>query len=208
LVSSAVLLAVALLAAACAWTPASLPSVYTVTPAPAEPAMVVTPAAGTAEALVIAVSTLAAGWLTFDDAGAGYSLSYPQDVHISTGRSKAGIYTTRIQFRIPGVDGYQGMLIRVEPNPAGVGVEQTIAALYERFTGEDAPADVLAALADATVDGLPGVQMGEGGDFAIVVPYADRVFIIAPVHDQATVALDPQALALFYEVLATLRVQR
>ena len=49
-----------------------------------------------------------------------------------------------------------------------------------------------------------GVQVGAEGDFSLVLPYGDRVFIIAPVHDLVTTGLDPQALALFYEVLATL----
>jgi hypothetical protein len=50
------------------------------------------------------------------------------------------------------------------------------------------------------------VQLGAGPDFSLVVPFEDHVYIIAPVHDLATTAPDPRALALFYQILATLRI--
>jgi hypothetical protein len=191
--------------AACAQTP--LPDVTQ--PQTAQPqTAVVESAQKTAGALATTAPTLTAGWQVFNDPEAGYTLSYPPDVHISTGKSKAGVYTTRIQFHVPGVEGYQGMLVRVEPNPAGAGVEQTVAALYERLMGQAATGETIKALKGLAVDGLAGVRMGEGGDFAVVVPYGDRVYVIAPVHDMATTSLDPQALALFSQVLSTLRIQR
>ncbi len=170
------------------------------------------PATAAVEALATAAPELTADWQTYTDPEAGYSVRYPPGVHFSAGQSKAGIYTARIQFRIPGVDGYQGMLIRVEPNPTGQGLEQIAGEFYRRFVADDTlreraaerPADLLAGLEQVTVAGLSGVQVGTEGDFSLVLPYGDRVFIIAPVHDLVTTGLDPQALALFYEVLATL----
>ena len=72
-----------------------------------------------ATALPTALTDVTAGWETYTDAEAGYTLRYPPGMHFSAGKSRAGVYTARLQFRIPGVQGYQGMLIRVEPNPAG-----------------------------------------------------------------------------------------
>jgi hypothetical protein len=177
------------------------------------------PAPAAVQAFVTAAPELTAGWQTYTDPEAGYSVRYPPGVHFSAGQSKAGIYTARIQFRIPGVDGYQGMLIRVEPNPTGQGLEQVVGEFYRRFAAngaagqraeeraEERAADLLAGLEQVTVAGLSGVQVGTERDFSLVLPYGDRVFIIAPVHDLVTTGLDPQALALFYEVLATLQLE-
>jgi hypothetical protein len=157
-------------------------------------------------ALASAVPTLAAGWTTYTDPVLGYSLSFPQDVDFTSGMSKAGVYTARLQFNVPGVDGYQGMVLRVEPNPEARGIEQVVEDLYRRSLMGDPPADWAAQLGAVTVAGLSGRQMGQGGDFSLVVPYQDRVYILAPVHDLTATALDPQALALFYQILGTLRM--
>lgn len=159
--------------------------------------------------LPTAAAELLAGWETYTDPAAGYTVRYPPGVHFSAGKSRAGISTARIQFRVPGVDGYQGMLIRVEPNPEGQGVEAAASAVYRRFIAAaetGLPADWFAGLEHVTVGGLAGVQVGHEGDFSLVVPYRDRLYIIAPVHDMAMTGLDPQALALFYQVLGTLEV--
>ena len=63
--------------------------------------------------------------------------------------------------------------------------------------------DLLQQLGGVSVVGLSGMQLGQGGDFSLVVPYEDHVYIIAPVDDVATTALDPQALALFYQILSS-----
>lgn len=173
------------------------------------------PITAAAEAVAAAVPEPTGDWQTYTDPEAGYSIRYPPGVHFSAGQTTAGIYTARIQFRIPGVEGYQGMLIRVESNPTGQGLEQIVGDFYRRFAaagtpeerGGERPAYLLAELEQVTVAGLSGVQVGTEGDFSLVLPYGDRVFIIAPVHDLATTGLDPQALALFYEVLATLELE-
>ena len=152
-----------------------------------------------------ALPTLAAGWVAFTEPGLGYTLQYPEDVMLTSGVSPAGVHTTRLQFRIPGVDGYQGMLIRAEPNPEGKGLEEVVQKLYDDYLLGEPPVDLLAQ-ATQNIAGLTAAQIGAGGDFSLVVPIKDYVYIIAPVHDMATTSIDPQALALFYQILATLKV--
>lgn len=188
------------LLAACS-APAAMPS-----PSQATPEAVIVPTA--VAALVTALPATAAAWTTYTEPGLGYSLSFPQDVEFSSGTSKAGVHTARLQFRVPGADGYQGMVLRVEPNPEGRDIEQVAQELYRRNWLEEPPADWLQQQDDVSIAGLSGVQLNWGHDFSLVVPYADHVYIIAPVHDTATTAISPEALALFYQVLATLKVAR
>lgn len=162
----------------------------------------------TVGAIDTALPAIAARWTTYTDAALGYSLSFPDDAEFSSGTAKNGIYTARIQFRIPGVDGYQGMVLRAEPNPQHAEIEALVQDIYRRgFPGEQPPA-ISSTTRPVTVAALPAIQIGEGGDFTLVVPYADYVYVIAPVHGLATTSIDPQALALFYQVLATLEIRR
>jgi hypothetical protein len=190
------LLASPVLLAACA-TPA--PSTDSVTPVGSELPTVIA-------SVATALPGAAAGWMTYVEPTLGYSLSFPEDVEFTYGTSKAGIYTARLQFTLPGVDGYQGMVLRVEPNPERRGIEQVAQEIYSRGLLSEPPADALQQFSDVTVAGLSGVQVGTGPDFSLVVPYEDYTYIIAPVHDVATTAADPQTIALFYEILSTLRI--
>ena len=164
--------------------------------------------ATTAPAIATAAPTVIAGWNTFTEPVLGYTLSYPAGTLITSGVSPAGVYTTRLQFRVPGVHGYQGMLIRVEPNPQGRGLEQVVAQLYEDYLLGEAPADLLAQLPTTTVDGLSAAQIRSGDDFSLALPIGPYVYIIAPVHDLTTTGLDPHALELFYQILATIKVSQ
>jgi hypothetical protein len=161
-----------------------------------------------APAIATVAPTAVAGWNTFTEPTLGYTLSYPQDAIIDSGVSPAGVYTTRLQFRIPGADGYQGMVVRVEPNPGGRGLEVALARLYSDYLMSEPPADLLAALPQKTIAGLAATQMGGADDFALVLPVGDYVYQIAPVHDMASTSMDPQALALFEQILGTLQVRR
>jgi hypothetical protein len=149
------------------------------------------------------------GWRTYTDPAAGYSIGLPPGVDFRAGWNAAGVYTARAQFKVPGVTGYQGLVVRVEPNPQGHGLEQILEGFYRLSTAEQPPADLLAQAQSLTVAGLAAVKTaGQGDDFAIVVPYGDKICYLAPVHDMATTGLDPHAMALFNEILGTFRVVR
>ena len=169
------------------------------------------PGAPSAEVAALASALPPAGasaWTSYTDPRLGYTISMPQDAEFTSGTSKAGIYTARIQFTLPGAAGYQGMVVRVEPNAQHQGIEQIARDLYRSNLLKEPPADLLQQLQTVTVAGLSGVQMGQGADFSLVVPFEDHVYIFAPVHGEATSETDPQALALFYQILATLRISR
>jgi hypothetical protein len=157
-------------------------------------------------ALETVLPGLPATWRTYTDANLGYTLRFPQDAEFTSGMSKAGIYTARLQFRVPGADGYQGMVLRVEPNPEGRGIEQIVQEIYRRNLLAEPPADWRQQLGGVTVAGLSGVQLGRGPDISLIVPAGGRIYIIAPVHGTATTAVDPKALELFYQILASLRL--
>jgi hypothetical protein len=181
--------ALLLFAASCAPLPPQVNAVATAVPA-----------------IATAAPPVAADWNAFTEPTLGYTIRYPQDVLMTTGVSQAGVHTTRLQFRMPGVDGYQGMLIRAEPNPTGRGLEEIVAALYDDYLMGEPPDNLLASLPEQTVAGLPAAQLGTDSDFSIVLPIGDYTYIIAPVHDLCATDIDTAALDLFYQVLATLEV--
>jgi len=149
-----------------------------------------------------------AAWRTYTDPALGFSFSYPADAHFSSGVDRRGVSTTRLQFRIPGVEGYQGMVVRVEPNPEGRGIEQVLADLYRPATGEVPVDELLAQFEQFAVAGVAGIRTTSSeGDFSVLVPLGDRVYIFAPVHSAVATAVDPAALDLFYRVLQTVTVQ-
>lgn len=155
--------------------------------------------------------TIPEGWRTFTDPAAPFTLRYPEDVYFSAGQSKQGVYTARLQFQLPDVEGYQGMLIRVEPNAEGHGIEQIVGDLYKRYTEGELPAALLADAQALVLSGQTGMRVtgltGASEDFTVVLPYGDRVFLIAPVHDMISPSIDRQALELFSQILATLEVR-
>jgi hypothetical protein len=172
----------------------------------ATPAPQIDAIATAAPLVATAAPAVAAEWSSFTEPILGYTIRYPRDTVITSGVSPAGVYTTRLQFRVPGVDGYQGMVIRVEPNPEGRGLEEVIPQLYEDYLLGEAPEDLLAGLPRQTIAGLTAAQVGSGGDFSLVLPIGDVVYVIAPVHDLTTTSIDPQALELFYQILSTMQV--
>ncbi len=141
----------------------------------------------------------------------GYSISLPPDVDLTAGTSPAGIYTAHAQFTLPGVPGYQGMVLRIEPNPGSQGIETILARLHQAAAQEQAPANLAAQAQALTVSGLVAVRAVPGGsaddgDYTIVVPYRDKIYMLAPVHDLPLSAIAPQAQALFDQVLASFQV--
>lgn len=58
------------------------------------------------------------GWYLYTDQEAGYSFSYPPDALFQTSKEGAFDYKSAyLQFHIPSMNGYQGMMIQVLSNP-------------------------------------------------------------------------------------------
>ncbi|NIO68745.1 MAG: hypothetical protein GTN71_06800 [Anaerolineae bacterium] len=163
-------------------------------------------AAPTATATPRPTPVIPEDWLVFCDPEAGCTFSYPADADFKAGKSKFGIYTIRLQFRMPDVIGYQGMVIHVVPITDSSSMDDILAQLYESSPQELSLDEWLAQLEPTTVGSQTGFKTAcaEGSsDFSIVIPHENKVYIAAPVHDIAATCVDPQALDLFYRVLET-----
>jgi len=175
------------------------------TPQPA-PAATTLVAASTATAAPLPTPTTPEDWLVFCDPEAECAFGYPADADIKAGKSRLGTYTIRLQFRMPDVMGYQGMVIHVVPITDSFSMDDVLAQLYESSPQDLSLDEWLAQLEPTTVGSQTGFRTScaEGSsDFSIVIPHEDRVYIAAPVHDMAATCVDPQTLELFYQVLET-----
>lgn len=160
--------------------------------------------------VVVTPAMLDNGWYRYTDPELGYSFNYPSETRVKIGKSRFGNHSARLQFKLPGVVGYQGMVIRVEGNPNDLPIEQMLAQLYERSAQELAPEELLSQVEVITVAGLPGIKtsiLPTNTEFSILFLYNNRVYTLAPVHGSSANAVDPKALSLFYEVLETFEVK-
>jgi hypothetical protein len=163
-------------------------------------------AASTTTAAPLPTPAIPEGWLAFRDPEAECTFCYPADADLKAGKSRLGIYTIRLQFQMPDVVGYQGMVIHVVPMTDPSSMDDILAQLYESSPGELSLEEWLAQLEPTTVGSQTGFKTScaEGSsDFSVVIPHDDRVYIAAPVHDIAATCVAPQALQLFYQVLET-----
>jgi hypothetical protein len=150
-------------------------------------------------------------WLVFCDPEAGCTFSYPADADFQAGESKFGIYTIRLQFQMPDVMGYQGMVIHVVPMTDSSSVDDILAQLYESSPQDLSLDEWMAQLEPTTVGSQTGFKTpcAEGSsDFSIVIPHESKVYIAAPVHDIAAMCVNPQTLEMFYRVLETFIVNQ
>jgi hypothetical protein len=150
-------------------------------------------------------------WLVFCDPEAGCTFSYPADADFQAGESKFGIHTIRLQFQMPDVMGYQGMVIHVVPMTDSSSVDDILAQLYESSPQDLSLDEWMAQLEPTTVGSQTGFKTpcAEGSsDFSIVIPHENKVYIAALVHDIAATCVDPQTLEMFYRVLETFIVNQ
>jgi hypothetical protein len=168
-------------------------------------------AASTTTAAPLPTPTSPEDWLVFCDPDAECTFSYPADADMKAGKSRLGIYTIRLQFRMPDVTGYQGMVIHVVPITDSFSMDDILAQLYESSPRDLSLEEWLAQLEPTTVGSQTGFKTScaEGSsDFSIVIPLEDKAYIATPVHDIAAICVGPQALELFYRVLETFIVNQ
>jgi hypothetical protein len=175
------------------------PQVNEIAPLPSQPAVT----------LVVTPEVLDNGWYQYTDPELGYSFSFPPETRVKIGRSRFGNHSAQLQFKLPGMAGYQGMVIRVEGNPNDLPIERMLAQLYERSAQELAPGELLSQVEVITVAGLPGIKtsiLPTNTEFSILFLYNQHVYTLAPVHGPTTNAVDPQALELFYQIVDSFKV--
>ena len=112
-----------------------------------------------------------------------------------------------IQFLIPDQP-YQGMSIRIEPNPKGLTAANFARQLYEINTQKPATAAFSDSLQTMEVGGVSAVQAvipGSNTELTVIVPYDVEVYIVSPVHDIAATKVATETLTLFHQVLDTMK---
>ena len=178
---------------------------------PASDSAATSQAAGALEAPPAEMLTpvvLADGWLLYSDPDGEFSFAYPPDAVITAGQNPLDqSKNITLQFVLPGVP-YQGMSIRVEPNPDGLKSADAAKALYEEAAQQPAPAGLVTSLGAFTVGGMPAVQAvipATNTEITIITTARDKVVIFSPVHDSATTAVEQQVLALFYQIIGTFK---
>ena len=146
------------------------------------------------------------GWYVYVDPDGEFSFSYPPTAHLSAGQNpRDASKNILIQFELPGP--YQGMSIRVEPNPQQLAAADIAAKISEQGSPESiVPANL--TLETTAVAGIPSILThipSSNTELTVITSYQGKAFIISPVHDLATTQVDPQALEIFYEVLGTFK---
>lgn len=149
------------------------------------------------------------GWYQYVDPDVGYSFSYPAETRVKIGQSRFGNHSARLQFKLPSVIGYQGMVIKIQSNANDLPLEQMLAELYQQSAQEIAPEELLSQVELITVAGQPALKtsiLPLNTEFSILFLHNNRVYIVAPVHGPSARQVPPEALALFYQILETVRV--
>lgn len=152
---------------------------------------------------------LSNGWYLYTDSEAGYSFSYPPDTHLHI--SKEGVLpykTVSLQFKLPGVHGYQGMVINVRANPTQQSIERIVSQIYEGGM-QNPPNNLSAQIEQITVSGLSAYKTtipSTNAELTIFIPNGDKIYMFAPVHSPAAHTVDTKALDVFNQVLETFTI--
>jgi hypothetical protein len=148
------------------------------------------------------------GWYLYTDPEGEFSFSYPPTALVSAGQNPVdSSKNITIQFLLPDRT-YQGMSLRVEPNPKQTQGFAIAEQLYEKNTQKPATAKFKNSLETIQVGGLPAVKAvlpGTNTEITLIIPYEKKVLFASPVHDTSATQVDPEALELFYQVLNSLK---
>ena len=160
---------------------------------------------------------MANGWYLYTDAEAGYSVSYPPESYLNSGKRAGAEYrSVTIGFHLPGVLGYQAMQIIVYPNPDNLPLEDVI---YKQIFQNNFPkisleylksmmkATITAGLPSMTIT-IPPLTIGIPPYQSIVlIPIENKVFFAAPSPNmEAGNPPDPEAVKLFYKIMETFTI--
>jgi hypothetical protein len=149
------------------------------------------------------------GWYLYRDPDGVFSFAYPPTAILTAGQNPVdGAKNILIQFLLPDKP-YQGMSIRLAPNPKRLPAADLARQLYEVNAQHPAAAAFTDSLQTIKVGGLPGVKAyipATNTELTVIVPYDVQVFILSPVHDSAMTKVDPETLDLFNQILASMEI--
>lgn len=148
------------------------------------------------------------GWYLYTDPDGEFSFAYPPTALISAGQNPVDFSKNiSLQFKLPDKP-YQGMSIRFESNPKRLQGIEIATKLFEDSSQKPVPAGFANSLEQISVGGIPGVQAyipSTNTEVTVIVPYDDKVVILAPVHDTATTKVEKEILEVFYQILDTFK---
>lgn len=149
------------------------------------------------------------GWYLYRDPDGVFSFAYPPTAILTAGQNPVdGAKNILIQFLLPDKP-YQGMSIRLAPNPKRLPAADLARQLYEISAQHPAAAAFTNSLQTIKVGGFPGVKAyipSTNTELTVIVPYDVQVFIVSPVHDSAMTKVEPQTLDLFNQILASMEI--
>jgi hypothetical protein len=157
---------------------------------------------------------LANGWYLYTDPEGDFTFSYPPNTIFSAGMNKFDLTKNiTIQFLMANTNGFQGMSIRIEPNPKHLTTEEFIAEIYEKNSLTSAPGDYKDFIKERQldIDGLHASQVtipGTNSELTIVFIYKNDIFVISPMHDSVVNNVDPKAMDLFFEILTSFNLKK
>jgi hypothetical protein len=158
--------------------------------------------------LTPAPAMLENGWYVYRDPDGEFSFAYPPTATLTAGQNPVDLSKNIIiQFRIPD-QSYQGMSIRIEPNPKRLPAADFARQLYETSAQQPAAATFTDSLQSIQVGGISGVKTqlpSTNTELTIIVPYEVQVFIVSPVHELSMTQVEPGTLELFYQILNTVK---
>lgn len=118
------------------------------------PTVIANRAVSTTHVLTAAQAITHGDWLTFTDSEAGYSMRYPANFILRSGKSKGEMYsTTRIIFNLPNVRN-QEMDIQVASNPNNLPVDAVVKVIYEDLANKPLQPQAAVTLEKMTVAGM------------------------------------------------------
>jgi hypothetical protein len=100
------------------------------------------------------------------------------------------------------------MSIRVELNPKQLQGAEIAQQLYEKSAQKPATAGFTNSIQPVLVGGISAFQASipsTNTELTVIIPYKDKVFIVAPVHELSSIKVASEALELFYQVLNTMK---
>jgi len=148
------------------------------------------------------------GWYIYTDPDGEFSFAYPPTALINAGQNPVDLSKNiTIQFLLPEKT-YQGMSIRVEPNPKQLQGAEIAQQLFERSAQRPATAEFTNSLQTILVGGISAVQTtipSSNTEVTIIVPYEIKVLIASPVHETSATKVEPETLNLFFQILNSMK---
>jgi hypothetical protein len=148
------------------------------------------------------------GWYLYSDPDGEFSFAYPPTALIQVGQNPVDFSKNiTIQFKLPEKQ-YQGMSVRLEPNPNRLQAADIAIQLFEKSAQKPVPAEFTNSLQQIFVGGISAVQAtipSTNTEVTVIISYNDKVFIVSPVHASAATKVEKETLEVFFQILNTFK---